>query len=104
MKSTVNDLDTLQLIYLKKVWAELFFLDFKFRGVSFEICLTIPCHLPVMFNFVRTVILDAFGTICIAYKSCVFLFPAILVLGNIKVYVHIPNCYNMATNVKASVD
>ena len=57
-----------------------------------------------MFNFVRTIILDAFRTICIAHKNCVSLFPAIFVLGNTKVYVHIPNCYNVATNVKASVD
>jgi len=89
---------------LKKVYAGLSFLGFKFRGISFEICLIILCYLSVMFNFVRTIILDAFRTICIAHKNYVFLFLAIFVLGNTKVYVHIPNCYNVATNVEASVD
>ena len=89
---------------LKRVCIGLFFSGFKFREVSLEICLTTPHYLPVIFNFVRTVTLDVFETMHVICKNNVFLFLVILILKNVRVYIYILNCYNVATNVKVSVD
>ena len=89
---------------LKQIRAQFFFLYFKSRGVSFEICLITPHYLPIIFDLVKTVVFDLFRSIYIIYKSYIFSFPTILALQDARVHVHVLNCCNMTTDVKVSVN
>ena len=88
----------------KRIQVELSFLGFKPRDISLEISLTILYYILMMFNFVRTIILDTFGTMYITYKSYISPFSAILVLRNTRIHIYASNCYNMVTNVKAFIN
>jgi len=47
---------------LERVDTRLFFLGFESRRISFRVSLIIPHHLSVIFNFMKTITLLAFGT------------------------------------------
>ena len=64
----------------EKVWAWFIFLCFEFRWVSFEICFITPYYFLVIFGFIKTITLDTFGTVHMAYKGYMTLSPTILIL------------------------
>ena len=77
---------------------------FKSQGVSLEISLTTSCHLLIMFNFVGTIILDTFRAIYMICKSCITLFPAIIILQNTRIYVCALDCCNMTVDVEIPIN
>ena len=52
----------------------------------------------------RTIALDAFGSLDAAHKGCVSPFPAILALRNSRVHVHTTNSGDVIAYVEAPVD
>ena len=72
--------------------------------IGFKVNLTAPCHLPVVFDFMRTITLLIFGTMCIAGKSSVFLLPTILILRNTRVYFSFLNSSDMLFYIETSVN
>jgi len=72
--------------------------------VGFKVSLTTPCYLPVVFDFMRTIILLIFSTMCITDKSGIFLLPTILILRNTRVYVSFLNSSDMLFYIETSVN
>jgi len=58
----------------------------------------------MMFNFVRTIALDIFGTMYVVYKDSVALFPAIFALRNIWVHVCTIDCSDVTFYIKAPIN
>ena len=69
------------------------FRSFKSKSISYEICFITSCHVFMMFNLVRSIILLTFGSMNITSKYSVFLLPAVFALRDTKVYtiLEIPN-------------
>ena len=89
---------------LEGVRTVFFFFYLKSWGVSFEIHLATLCHVPMVFNLVRTITFDVIGTMCMAYKDSMASFSAVFALENIKVHVCFTNSCNVAFYVKALVN
>ena len=87
----------------EKVWAWFIFLFLESRWVSFEIRFTLLHYFLVTFGFMKTIVLDTFGTMHMAYKSYMTSSPIILTLWSFWIYVCTLNCCNVVTNVKTSV-
>lgn len=58
----------------------------------------------MVFNFMKTVTLLAFDTICTAGESSVFSLPTILALRNAKVHVGFLDSCNMLSYIETSVN
>jgi len=71
---------------------------------SFTVSLKTSCHLPVVFDFMRTITLLVLGTIYIASKSGMSLLPTILVLRNVRVHVSFLNSSDMLSYIGTSID
>jgi len=89
---------------LEKVSTRLSFLGFKFKKISFKVNLTTLYYLSVMFNFMKTIAILAFGTIYMVDKSGMFPLPTILILRNIRIHVGFLDGYNMLFYIEISVD
>jgi len=89
---------------LEQVSIRLTIFHFKSWQVSFKVHFTIPYHISIVFNFVRTITLDTFDIMCIACKSHIVPFPAIFTLRNAWIHVCTINCSNMISYVKVSVN
>jgi len=57
-----------------------------------------------MFNFVRIIALDAFGTMHIVCKGSIVLFPAIFALRDIWVHVCAMDCSDVTSYIKAFIN
>jgi len=77
-----------------------FFWSFKSREINLEISFTIPCYIFIVFEFSITFL--ALELMCVACKSCMFSFPAILTLWDIRVHVSISNSGNVVFYIEAS--
>jgi len=73
-------------------------------GIGFEICLATPCHVSIMFDFVRNIALDIFGTMHLIHKGSVALFPAIFALRNTQVHVCAMNCTDVTSYIKGPIN
>ena len=80
------------------------FLCLKIRRVCLLIHFAAPPELLVVLGFMRTVALDAFGTLDSAGKGCVSPPPAIFVLGHAQVHVSPSDISNIPANIKAPID
>ena len=80
---------------LERVSTRLSFLGFESRRISFKVSLIIPHHLSVIFNFMKTIALLAFGIMYMAGKDSMFPLPTILILRNTRVYVGFSDGYNV---------
>jgi len=58
----------------------------------------------MVFNFVETIEFLAFRSVNVTHKSSMFLFLAVLVLGNTRVHIDISNHGDVLNNVKVFVD
>ena len=68
------------------------------------ISLTTLHYIPIVFNFVRTIIFLAFSAMCIASKSYMSLFPTVFVLRNTKVHIGSLNSSNTIPYIKTFVN
>ena len=82
----------------------LFFFYLKSWRVGFKICLVTSYYISIMFNFVRNIALDIFGTMHIIHKDSVILFPAIFALKNTQVHACTMNYTNMTFYIKVSIN
>ena len=80
---------------------QLFLLYLKSKKFSLKVYLITLYHLFMMFNFMRTIILNVFKTMYLTHKSHVALF---LALWDTRVYIYVLNSCNMPTNIKMSVN
>jgi len=76
-----------------------FFWSFKSREINLEISFTIPCYISMVFEFSITFL--ALEPMCVACKSCMFSFPAILTLWNIRVHISTSNSGNVVFYIEA---
>jgi len=58
----------------------------------------------MVFQFVRAIAPDTFGTLNSAWESRVSLFPVVFTLQNSRVHVSSSNCCNILSNIEATVD
>ena len=65
---------------LERVRAQFAFLSLESREFIFEICLTIPYHISIVFDFIRSITLNILRSMSTAHK--VFLFLVVLALEN----------------------
>jgi len=89
---------------LKEVRTGFSFLYLKSWKIDLEVCLIISYHIPIMFDFVRTITFDIFGIMCMVHKGSMALFLAVFVLENAKVYVCSTDSYNVAFYIKAYIN
>ena len=66
--------------------------------------LTTLHYIPIVFNFVKTIIFLAFGAMCTASKSYISLFPTVFVLRDTRVHIGFLNSSNTMLYIKASVN
>lgn len=85
-----------------RIW--FFFLGFKSRRVNYTISLIAPCYIPIMFDFVRAIILLVFNAIYIVSKSGITSLPTVLALQNTQVYVSFSDSCNMSSYIEISVN
>ena len=86
------------------MWTWLVFFSFWARRICLCIGLTAPAEFMMVFQFVRAVALDTFGTLDSAWESRVSPFSAIFALQNSRVHVSSSNCCNIPSNVEGMVD
>ena len=60
--------------------------------------------IPIVFNFVGTIVFLTFRPVNTIYKSNIFPFPVVLTLGDARIHIGISNCSNVLTDVKTPVD
>jgi len=89
---------------LEEVRARFAFLSLKSKGVSFSIHFATPPKLVMIFRFMRSVALDALGSLNMVGQSCVSPSPAILALRDARIHIDTPNGNNVLSNIEASVD
>lgn len=74
------------------------------RWVGFKVCLIASDEVLVVFNLVGFIAFDVFRFLSSAYKSHMFPFLAVLVLGDAKIHTGSTNGGNMAFYIKATVN
>jgi len=89
---------------LEHVWTGFALFYLKPQQVEFEIGLTALCKLFVVFSFVQSIVLHAFGPLCSAQKGQITPLPAILALWDSMIHVHALNCCDMIPYIKTPVD
>jgi len=57
------------------------------REVDFKICLTASGKVTVVFDLVRFIVFDAFRSLSSVCECSIFLFLAILTLGDTRIYI-----------------
>jgi len=77
---------------------------FESGRIHFKICLTAPCYFPMMFNFMKTIVFLAFGTMCKANKSNITPLLTILALRNTRVYIGSSNSSDIITYIKIFIN
>ena len=80
------------------------FLYLETRRVCLLICFAVPPKLLVVLGFMRTIALDAFGTLDSAGKGYVSPLLAIFVLGHTWVHVSPSYSSDIPANVKVLID
>ena len=80
---------------------QLFLLYLKSKEFSLKVYLITLYHFFIMFNFMRTVILNVFRTMYLIHESHVALF---LILQDARVYIYVLDSCNMPTNIETSVN
>jgi len=73
-------------------------------GIFLEVGFTTPSYIFVVFNFIQPIAFWAFFTMCVIYKSGMFLLPAILALGDFRIHVGPINCSDMTSDIEAPVN
>jgi len=77
---------------------------FWVRRISLEVCFVTLHYVSIVFNFVETIAFLAFRPMNTTCESSMFLFPAIFILEDIRIYIGISDYSNVLTNVKIPVD
>jgi len=89
---------------LERVSTRLSFLGFESRRINFKVSLIISHHLSVIFNFMKTVALLAFGTMYMAGKDSMITLPTILILRNTGVHVGFSDGCDMLSYIETFVN
>lgn len=66
----------------ESIMAQFTLFGFELRRVDFEVWLTTPSEMAMVFDLVWTTTLDTLRSLETAYKCHIIPFPAILALGN----------------------
>jgi len=88
----------------EKVSIRLFFLSFEFKSVGFKVSLIILYYFPVMFNFMRTIVLLVFSTIYTISKSSMFSLLVISILRNARVHISFLDNCNMLSYIEIFIN
>jgi len=88
----------------EKVSTRSFFLSFEFKSVSFKVSLITLCYFPIMFNFMRTIVLLVFSTIYTISKSGMSPLLVIFVLRDARVHISFLNDCNMLSYIEIFVN
>ena len=76
------------------VWTQFPFLCFKSRGVHFFVYIATPSKFTMVFQFVRTIVLDTLRFLYSVRECCMVPLPAVFILGYSQIHVSTPNCYD----------
>ena len=89
---------------LECVWTQLAFFCLEMRRIDLFVHFTIPCKLAVVLSFVRTITLDTFGSLDMAWQYCMSPLPVVLVLRNTRIHVGSSNCCDVPSYIEAPVN
>jgi len=79
-------------------------LGFKTWRVNFEICFTSLSKVAMVFNLMKSIILNTLRALDSTSKSGMFLLLAVLVLENTRIYIYISNGSNITFHIEGSIN
>ena len=80
------------------------FLFLKPWRVYLEVGFVILCHFPMVFQFIRTIVLLIFYTMHTTHKCDMILLLIVLSLENIRIYIYFPNHCNVIAYIKVPIN
>ena len=92
------------ILVLEEIRTKFTLFGSKMQMVGLEICFTIPGKVAIVFNLMRSTILNILKALTLIRESCVFSLLIVFVLGNTRIYIYTSNDSNIASHIKESVN
>ena len=92
------------ILALEEMRTKFTLFDSKMQMIGLEICFIIPGKVAIVFNFMRSTILNILKALTLISESCVFSLLIVFVLRNTRIYIYTSNDSNIAYYIKESVN